>query len=195
MTVAGYGVIVSGDLWLVNPATGERKRLTQTPEPESFPAWTPDGKRITFTRGTDTFVYNIDSGTEELLRKEAVALSWSLTNRTAFVRDRALWLTDAGGHNEQKIVDADAVADITIESPRFSPDASQIAFIKSQLGLRGEVWVVDVSNGMAAAARRRPAGRKSSRCRLDRGWAGPRIFDQSGGCLLDLVRGLREIDD
>ncbi len=31
-----YGVIVSGDLWLVIPATGERKRLTQTPNRNLF---------------------------------------------------------------------------------------------------------------------------------------------------------------
>src|SRR5262249_21420672 len=104
-----FAVIVSGDLWLLNNATGERRQLTQTSEPESFPAWSPDGKRITFTHGTDTFAYNLDSNTQELLRNNATSLSWSPTSRTAFVSDRALWLTDAGGHNEQKVVDADAV--------------------------------------------------------------------------------------
>src|SRR5580692_10514165 len=40
-------VIASGELWSLTPSTGERKQLTHTPEAESFPAWTPDGKRIT----------------------------------------------------------------------------------------------------------------------------------------------------
>src|SRR5437868_14899915 len=47
-------VIVSGDLWTLNLLNGERTRLTHTPEQESFPAWSPDMKRITFTRGADT---------------------------------------------------------------------------------------------------------------------------------------------
>src|SRR5690349_14536368 len=40
--------IASGDLWLFNVSDGSRKRLTQTAENESFPAWTADGKRLTF---------------------------------------------------------------------------------------------------------------------------------------------------
>src|SRR6185295_14127584 len=39
--------VASGDLWLFNISNGSRKRLTETPEPESFPAWAPDGKRMT----------------------------------------------------------------------------------------------------------------------------------------------------
>src|SRR5437764_9037304 len=41
-------IIASGDLWVMNTATGERKQLTRTLEAESFPSWTPDEKRITF---------------------------------------------------------------------------------------------------------------------------------------------------
>src|SRR5438093_13529638 len=36
-----------------------------------------------------------------------------------------------------------------MDRPRFSPDSLEIAFIKTQLGVRGEVWLVDVSSGMA----------------------------------------------
>src|SRR5262245_61552111 len=50
-----YAVIVDGDLWLLDMSAGSRQQITRTPEPESFPAWAPDGKRITFTRGSDTF--------------------------------------------------------------------------------------------------------------------------------------------
>src|SRR5438094_8142764 len=50
-----FAVVVSGDIWLLDISTGARHQVTQTPETESFPAWTPDGKRITFTRGSDTF--------------------------------------------------------------------------------------------------------------------------------------------
>src|SRR5438874_1639920 len=144
-----FAVVVSGDLWLLDISTGARHQVTQTPETESFPAWTPDGKRITFTRGSDTFAIDPETKSEELFRTNATSLSSSATSRTVFVRDRALWIANPNDQDEKKLVEADATADVTIEQPRFSPDSLQIAFIKMQLGLRGEVWVADVLTGMA----------------------------------------------
>jgi len=142
-------VIASGELWVFNPANGERKQITHNPENESFINWIPDGKRITFSRGLNTFAIDPDTGEEELFRSNATWLSWSQTSRTTFVRDRALWIANPGGQDEKKLVGADEVPDVEIRTPRFSPDALQIAFIKTQLGIRGEVWVVDVLNGMS----------------------------------------------
>ncbi len=144
-----YAIVSSGDVWLLNMATGEQKQLTHTPEPEMFPAWAPDGTKITFTRGADTFVVHAESALEELFRANATWLSWSLTSRTVFVRDRALWVANPNDQNEQELVEADAIPDVTIQTPRFSPNALQVAFIKSQLGLRGELWLLDAVNGMA----------------------------------------------
>jgi Tol biopolymer transport system component len=161
-----YSVVVSGDIWVLNVSTGVRHQITRTPEPESFPAWTPDGKRITFTRGSDTFAIDPDTGAEELFRKNATSLSWSSTSRTAFIRDRGLWIANPNDQDEKKLVEADAPADVTIEQPRFSPNSLQIAFIKTQLGLRGEVWVVDVLNGMAQAL----VSDRAAENPLDVGW-------------------------
>jgi len=41
-----YAVIAGGELWILDMASGSRQRVTQTAEPESFPAWTPDGEYI-----------------------------------------------------------------------------------------------------------------------------------------------------
>ena len=68
--------IASGDLWLFNITDGSRKRLTQTVEPESFPAWAPDGKRVTFSRGLDTFVASADDfSTARIFKPGATALT------------------------------------------------------------------------------------------------------------------------
>ena len=142
-------VISSGELWVMNLATGDRKQVTHTAALESFPNWTPDDKRVTLTRGADTFAIDPNTGTEELFRSNATFLSWSQTSRTAFVRDRALWIANPNEPDGKKLVDADMTPDVDIRNPRFSPDSLQIAFIKSQLGIRGEVWVVDVANGMS----------------------------------------------
>src|SRR5438477_5295503 len=42
-------VVLKGDLWLVE-RTGAKRRLTQTPAPESDPAWSADGREVYFTR-------------------------------------------------------------------------------------------------------------------------------------------------
>jgi len=150
--------VASGDLWLFNIGDGSRRKLTETADPESFPAWAPDGKRVTFTRGRDTLSTSLDGldgpdGPSEprLFKENATSLSFSGTGRQTFVRDRALWVTDGGGTNERALIEPDPNPDITIRGPRFSPDSLQIAFVKTNLGLQGEVWTVDATNGAAQA--------------------------------------------
>ena len=120
-----YAVVSSGNLWLLNTTTGERRQLTRTAEPASFPTWTPDEKRLAFTRGSNTFAVNVDGQDEALVRPNATFLSWS-SNRITFVRDRALWIAGDDGQNEKSIVAADTIPDVSIQCPRFSPDGSQI---------------------------------------------------------------------
>src|SRR5687767_12173554 len=86
-----YAVVAGGDLWLLDVSAGSREQLTRTPELESFPAWSPDGKTITFTRGADTLAIGTETKAETVLRANATSLSWSPTSRTTYVRDRALW--------------------------------------------------------------------------------------------------------
>lgn len=148
--------IASGDLWLFNVADGSRVRLTQTADKESFPAWANDGQRVTFTRGGDTFAISANASSvnipeAQLFKENATSLSWSATGRLAFVRDRTLWITDAGGVHERSLIEPDANSDISVRGPRFSPDSMQIAFVKTNHGLQGEVWVVDAESGAARA--------------------------------------------
>jgi Tol biopolymer transport system component len=162
-------VIADGDLWIANPADGSRDKLTNTPEPESYPAWSPDGRRLTFSRGADTFVIPSDAKTGEepqVFKRDASSLAWSPTGRLAFVRNRALWITDIGGKNEKLIVPADENPNITIRTPRFSPDSLQIAFIKSFLNQTGQVWTVDVLRDTPRAL----VSDRSAENPLDVGW-------------------------
>jgi Tol biopolymer transport system component len=144
-------VVVSGDLWLLETSTGSRRQLTHTAEAESFPAWSPDGKRISFSAGSDTLALDAENveSSPYLFRENATSLSFSPTGRLVFVRNRALWLTDALGQKEAEIVSADPNPDIELRAPHFSPDSIQVAFIKSLLNLRGQVWTADVLTGMA----------------------------------------------
>jgi len=159
--------IADGDLWLFNIAEGSRQRLTQTTESERFPAWTPDGKRVTFTKGNDTFVASAnDFSSSQLLKENATSLSWSATGRQSYVRNRTLWITDAAGRHDRALVDPDDNPEVTVTLPHFSPDSSQVSYIKTTKGLYGEVWLADATTG---SVRGLVADRKAENP-LDTGW-------------------------
>lgn len=167
-----YAAVVSGNVWLMNVGDGSRKLVTETTEadsfPSSFPSWTPDSRRLTFSRGNDTYAVNVldPQSPPAVFKTNATSLSWSPTGRIAFVRDRELWLANANGQGETRVVSADPDPDITIHSPRFSPDSLQISFIKSLQNLKGEVWLVDVLTGLKRAL----VADRPSENPMDTGW-------------------------
>jgi Tol biopolymer transport system component len=159
--------VASGDLWLFNIADGTRQRITETPESESFPAWAPDGKRVTFTRGNNIFSASGNNfSSSQLLKEDATSLSWSATGRQAFVRNRTLWITDAAGLHERPLVEPDANPEVTVLLPRFSPDSTQVSYIKTTFGWRGEVWVADATTGAVRAL----AADRLAENPIDTGW-------------------------
>jgi dipeptidyl aminopeptidase/acylaminoacyl peptidase len=51
-----------GDLFLYDSTTVQTQQITKTEDPETNPHFTPDGKRIAFTRGNNLYVLTLDNG-------------------------------------------------------------------------------------------------------------------------------------
>src|SRR5262245_12661721 len=62
--------IYAGKIWLVERAGGTAKRLTNTPNDETLPVFSPDGRRIAFSRMNgndwDVFVAPVDGSAEPM---------------------------------------------------------------------------------------------------------------------------------
>lgn len=56
--------IAQGDLYLYESGTGAVRRLTASAEPEYNPRFSPDGRRLAYTRGGNLFAYDLESRLE-----------------------------------------------------------------------------------------------------------------------------------
>jgi TolB protein len=76
-----------GDVWMVHRNGRGLKRLTDTPETESFPSWSPDGTTIVFGRVVSSGVINIfaldrATGDEQLLLADSPPDTYSVAYPT-----------------------------------------------------------------------------------------------------------------
>jgi len=153
--------IAGGDLWVMDTELREPVRITDTPEEESSPVFSPDGDAILFisdaegqsdiwkaTRRDEEQLWwlNTEFDLKQLTRDAEVEsnLSWSPEGSlVAFVKGLGeLWVMEPDGSNARRILEG-------WNSPDFvwAPDGRWIAYARSDNNFNSDIWILSVEGG------------------------------------------------
>ena len=138
------------------------RQLTNTPQVEFFSRFSPDGRRILFSRSQreyvsprdptawDVYVINVDGTGERLLARNGYSPQWAPAGmRIIFLRgDQVirLDLDGAGAGRESVLLDGPTTEGIAggMETPELSPDGARLA-VTVRSSQYGGVAVVDLA--------------------------------------------------
>lgn len=130
------------DVYAINVESGELTRLTDDPARDEYPALSPDGTKIAFTRQqgevVDICLMNADgTGVTQLTSGEGIDLrpAWSPDGRNiAFERDADIFVMTTGGSGVTRLTEGSAED----RDPAWSPDGSKIVFERD-----GDIYIMN----------------------------------------------------
>ena len=179
------------DIYIMNADGSGPTQLTNTPDNDIDPVWSPNGKQIAFNRFNDTFstleilVINADGSGVTHIADNAFATAWSPDGkRIAFASNRnggdEVFVMNADGSGVTQLTSNDFVRDFPTA---WSPDGKQILFQSDRDG-NTELYVMNVDGTGVTRLTNNPASDEGDHA----GWSpdGTRIVFSStrdGGLL------------
>jgi TolB protein len=129
------------DIYMLDLKSGRVEPFTVTPEFESAPSWSPDGKWITFERYVDEnleiMIQPVDGGQDPIRLTNHLAAdsapTWSPSGRQiAFVSTRSgrnhIWIADLDQSAEKRFIQISLSDETTAKHPTWSPDGRYLAW-------------------------------------------------------------------
>ncbi|HKP39367.1 MAG TPA: S41 family peptidase [Pyrinomonadaceae bacterium] len=175
----------AGDIWSVERAGGEAKRLTSNPAEENFPSFSPDGSQLAFSRQVggnwDVYVMPASGGEARRLTfdpRGEFAIGWTPDNKSI------LHTSNPNLIQQLQLIQTDGVMPRLLPLPRallgsYSPDGTRIAYTPSggisdwrfyRGGAKGQVWLANLADG---AVEKLPSGNYNDDQPM---WAGDKIY-------------------
>jgi tricorn protease len=158
-------IVVRGEIFVCpfeDGSAGDARRVTRTAAREKDPAWMPDGETLVFAsdRTGDYDLYSVRSAEDgeselsEALKFETARLTDTEEDEFSpaaspdgetvlYMRaDRQLWLMDADGSEQRKLVEEPGVLHAA-----WSPDGRWVSYSRTTMGHKEDVFIVSAEGG------------------------------------------------
>ena len=158
-TLSSNNPIANFDIRIMDADGGNKKRLTDYPEYDTSPEWSPDGKKIAYMSGNlsyfDIWTMNPDGSDKKQLTTGALVtgFDWSPDGRkiayiswlTKDPKAKEIWIMDANGSNKELLLSVPCDPSRVGIGLAWSPDGSKIAFDCYMIDVvNSDIYVIDV---------------------------------------------------
>lgn len=152
----------AGDIWIVDRAGGDARRITNHPGEENFPMFSPDGSQLAFSRqvGGNWDVYLMPAAGGEARRvtndpRTELVIGWTPDSKSI------LFSSNPNLVQQLHLIQTDGVMPTILPLPKallgsISPNGSRIAYTPSggisdwrfyRGGAKGQIWLANMTDG------------------------------------------------